>query len=126
MAHDDSCDWSKGLGGEMSQVKRMVVATVIVLAAFAASAPRVVGAAPAKVQVKTLEFGYRLDTGKLRARVGLITGESLDFEVVDREAFFGVANVFASGHARLAAEIETGKVVALDVSLERQVYVGGK
>jgi len=101
----------------MVEVKRAFLRAVLLLALLSLSP--VGGAEPAagKVQVKTLEFGYRLESGKLRARVILTTGQSLEFEVLERETFLGVAQVFAAGRARLAAEIADGQVVALDVSI---------
>jgi hypothetical protein len=49
--------------------------------------------------------------------VGLVTGEVLDFDVVDRDNFMRLAEVFAHGRARLAAEIDERKLVALNVSI---------
>src|SRR5882724_6950689 len=72
-----------------------------------------------KVPVRSLEIGYRLDTGKLRARVNLVPGDAVDFEVSDkdREAFFNIAKVLSGGHARLSAELEDGKVAGLDIAV---------
>src|SRR5437868_5998201 len=72
---------------------------------------------PIKVQVKTLEIGYRLATGKLRVRVNLTSGDAVDFEPGDHDKFLEIAKVFASGHARLYVELEDGKVASLDIAI---------
>jgi hypothetical protein len=104
----------------MTKTRRMLAGLAVTLAAAVTPSTPASRAdsAVTPVQVKTLDFVYRLDADTLRARVGLVTGEAIDFDVTDRETFLRVAQIFSSGRTRLNAQIQDRKVVGLGVTVQ--------
>src|SRR5258707_13483999 len=107
-------------GVKMTMLTKHAFVALAVLVAMAIPLKRIrAESTPTKVPVRTLDIGNRLDSVKLRARVNLVPGDAIDFEVSDRdrEAFFNIAKVLAGGRAKLSVELEDGKVAGLEISV---------
>jgi hypothetical protein len=71
-----------------------------------------------KAVVKQMDVGYRLEDGRLTIRVTLDSGQALEHVATEPSAvdhLLKLAQLFSSGGARVFAEFQGGRLIALDV-----------
>jgi len=74
-----------------------------------------------RIQVKTMELGYRVGEGGLRVRLTLANREAVEHEATDPaevERIVQLAQTFAGGRARMFAEIDQSRLRAIQLAVE--------
>lgn len=73
-----------------------------------------------KVEVRQIEEAYRLDAHSLKVRVHLISGLAVDYETRntdDISRILEMTRIYATGRARMFAELEGGTIRAFHVAI---------
>ena len=101
------------------------MATFVAALTLSAAASRA-GATPGQVstlgraEVDRIELGYRPADDGLRVRVHLVSGLAVEHETVDPddvERILAMAQIFASGRAKMFVEVREGAIEAFQLSV---------